>query len=145
MGAEKTTFMIVDVRPEGRPHAPTHLPRSLTAGRQAGLSIASWGGVRGPFRWNFTFCIRLFVYVIKSPHRLYSYAPPARDRKPQRPRHPRGFWAWQETETGQGNLQHVNRAAFDGFSSLRLQDWGVCPCRDSERTRAGRFMKLITR
>ena len=28
--------------------APTHLPRSLTAGRQAGLSIASWGGREGP-------------------------------------------------------------------------------------------------
>jgi hypothetical protein len=50
MGAgNKTTFMTND-RPKGRPHAPTHLPKSLTAGCPAGLSIASWGGVRGGFR-----------------------------------------------------------------------------------------------
>jgi len=51
---KKTTFMITDVRPEGRPHAPTHVPKSLIVGRSAmrgaGLSIASWGGVRGGFR-----------------------------------------------------------------------------------------------
>ena len=47
---KKTTFMITNDRPEGHPHAPTHLPKSLTAGRHAGLSIASAGGVRGGFR-----------------------------------------------------------------------------------------------
>jgi len=68
MGAgNKTTFMMTKARPEGRPYAPTHVSESLIVGRQAGLSIASWGGVRGPFRWNFTLYIRLFVYVIKSP------------------------------------------------------------------------------
>ena len=39
--------MIVDVRPEGHPYAPTHVSESLTVGRPAGLSIASAGGVRG--------------------------------------------------------------------------------------------------
>jgi len=36
MGAgNKTTFMMTNARPEGRPYAPTHLSRSLIAGRSA--------------------------------------------------------------------------------------------------------------
>jgi len=145
---KKTTFMITDSRPEGRPHAPTHPSKSLTAGRQAGLSIASWGGVRGPFRWNFIFCIRLFVYVIKSPSRLYSCAPPARDRKPQRAllasgsvglsmnklelpaefmpvrcpladKSPIGFWIRQRPGTALGSFPHLNRAGPNRVGSLR--------------------------
>jgi hypothetical protein len=86
---KKTTFILVNSRPKGHPYAPTHVSKSLTVGRSAmrrggGLSIASWGGVRAPFRWNFIFYIRFIVYVIKSPLHLYSYAPPARNQKLQR-------------------------------------------------------------
>ena len=52
---KKTTFMITNNRPKGRapvqPHARVRKPhRRLLGHAQGGLSIASWGGVRGPFR-----------------------------------------------------------------------------------------------
>jgi hypothetical protein len=74
---------------KGAPTPPRTCPEASSSAARpcaGGLSIASWGGVRGPFRWNFTFYIRLIVYVIKSPPRLHSHAPPARHRKPQRAR-----------------------------------------------------------
>jgi len=81
--------------------------------------------------------------------RLYSYAPPARDRKPQRPlftsgsvvlsmnklelpaefmpvpcpladKSPIGFWIRQGLETALGSFPHFNRAGPDRVSSLRL-------------------------
>jgi len=142
MGAgNKTTFMMTKARPEGRPYAPTHVSESLIVGRQAGLSIASWGGVRGPFRWNFTLYIRLFVYVIKSP-RLHSHAPPARDRKPQRALSP-----WFLGRAGTGNragqlpaLQPRGPRSRQQFTALRLN---CLPCRNGGRARVGRVITAV--
>jgi len=99
-------------------------PRWLLSHAQGGLSIASAGGVRGASDKTLSSTSGLLFMLSKAP-RLYSYAPPARDRKPQRASHPHGFRAGQKPETGQGSLRHVDRAALDGFSSLRLQDWVV--------------------
>lgn len=84
MGAgKKTTFVITDVRLKGRPHAPTHVPRSLIAGCPATRASVLLGEVAAlglSFLPAFKLSLHILHVFVKA-HALSRVRWPVRDEK----------------------------------------------------------------